>query len=96
MIARAIATISASRSPSGAAELRSANLRGSPQCKQRDAGTTRLDRDHPLAPAEREAPKPDDACLSHRGANHPQRLLRDGAIRVEVIRRGSLMRTRLP
>jgi hypothetical protein len=38
------------------------------------------------SPAERETPEPDDAFLAHRRADHPERFLRDRAIRVEVIR----------
>ena len=40
---------------------------------------------HPLVPAERETPEPDDACLGHRRADHPECFLRHWTIRIEII-----------
>jgi hypothetical protein len=80
MIAPAIATISASRS---AAALPNCDARGS-QCEQRHPGAARLDHDHPLAPIS-EASNPDNTCLSHRRADHPERLYRDRVIGIDVI-----------
>src|SRR5437763_17206254 len=85
MIARAIATISASRSLSTPPTCAARTSSASAQHEERHAGAARLDRDHPLAPAERETPEPDDACLGHRRADDPQRFLRHRAIRGEVI-----------
>jgi hypothetical protein len=62
--------------PLDAAELRRPDLVCSAQHEDRHAGAARLDRDHPLAPAERETPEPEDACLGHRRADHPERFLR--------------------
>src|SRR5438105_15415558 len=43
----------------GAAELWCPNFACGAQCEQRHPGTARLYHDHPLAPAEGEAPEPD-------------------------------------
>ena len=71
--------------PLDATELCRPELVCSAQHEERHAGAARLDCDHPLAPAERETPEPDDVCLGHRRADHPERFLRHRAIRVEVI-----------
>ena len=81
-----MATISASRSPSGGTELRCSNFVCGAQCDQRHSGTARFNHDHPLAPAQREASKPDNSCLGHCRTDHPQRLDCDRAIGIEVIR----------
>ena len=46
-----------------------------------------LEHHDPLTPAERQTPDSDDTRLGHRRADHPQRLDRDRAVWVEVIRR---------
>ena len=56
------------------------------QRKQRHPGTARLYHDHPLAPAEGKAPEPDDTSLGHCRADHPERLDRDRAIGIDVVR----------
>src|SRR5580704_17167436 len=65
----------------GAAELWCPNIACSAQCEQRHSVTARLYHDHALAPAEGEAPEPDDSGLGHCRADHPECLDRDRAIR---------------
>jgi hypothetical protein len=49
-------------------------------------GQVSLYHDHPLAPAEGEAPEPDDAGLGHCRADHPEHLDRDRAIGIDEVR----------
>src|SRR5947209_4794354 len=86
MIAPAIATISASRSPSALPNCGGRTSPCSAQRKERHPGTARLYHDHPLAPAEGKAPKPDDTNLGHCRADHPEHLDRDRAIWIDVVR----------
>src|SRR6476660_9823531 len=86
MIAPAIATISVSRSPS---VLPNCGTRTSPAARNVNSaipvprGSTN---DHPLAPAEGKAPKPDDTYLGHCRADHPEHLDRDRAIGIDEVR----------
>jgi len=70
----------------GAAELRRPNFVVGVQCEQCHPDTARLNHDHPLAPAQRQAANPGDPGLRHRGADHPQRLDRGRAVGIEVER----------
>ena len=69
-----------------AAELCRPNPVGRAQCEERHARSPRLDHHHPLAPAERKTTNADNTGLGHSSGDHPQRLDRDRAIGVEVIR----------
>src|SRR5690242_21215197 len=85
MIAPAIATISASRSPSARPNCGAPHFTCSAQRKQRHPDTARLRHDYPLAPAEGKAPKPDDTNLGHCRADHPEHLDRDRAIGIDEV-----------
>src|SRR3984893_12572707 len=69
-----------------AAELWCPNIACSAQCEQRHSDTARLYHDDALAPAEGEAPEPDDSGIGHCRADHPERLDRDRTIGIEIIR----------
>jgi len=74
----------------GAGELRRPNLARGAQCEQRHPRAAWLDDDHPLTPAQGEAPNADNTCLRHRRADPPERLDPDRAIGKDVIRRAEI------
>src|ERR1700739_1407267 len=85
MIAPAIATISASRSPSALPNC-GARTSLAPRSVNSAIPTARLYHDHALAPVEGEPSEPDDSGLGHCRADHPERLDRDRTIGIDVVR----------
>src|ERR1700730_4841863 len=69
----------------GLSELWDPNLLGSAQSNEHHPGPSWVDRDHPLAPAHRQAPDPDDPRISHRCPDYTDRLDRHLAVGIKVI-----------